>query len=224
VKLLLIEDSARLRTALQHGLRRAGHTVEAAKDGPEGLALAMAGDQDVIVLDLMLPGMDGLTVLRRLRAQGKTTHVLILSARDLVEDRVQGLRLGADDYLVKPFSFDELQARLEALARRTYHAKNPLLRKGALAIDTAARQAVCDGRAVNLTPREYGLLELLVVRCGEVLSRKELCERLYAVDRQVASNVVDVLIHSLRRKLDPEHPQRFIQTRRGLGYMIEDVP
>jgi two-component system copper resistance phosphate regulon response regulator CusR len=221
MRLLLIEDSQRLRTALESGLRKAGYAVDAAKDGVDGLWMALENDYDVIVLDLMLPGLDGLSLLRQLRERGKETHVLILSAKDLVEDRVQGLRLGADDYLVKPFSFDELCARLEALVRRSYHVKNPVIRRGPLELNTAARRVTCEGREVRLTPREHSLLEILMLRSGEVLSRRDLWERLYELDREVTSNVVDVLIYSLRKKLDSDHPQRFIQTRRGQGYLIE---
>ncbi len=223
MKLLLIEDSARLRSALEKGLHRAGYTVDLAKDGREGLWLATENDYDVIVLDLMLPEIDGLTLLQRLREAGKTTHVLILSAKDLIRDRVQGLRLGADDYLVKPFSFDELCARLEALVRRSYGAKNPLIRKGQLTLNTAARSVAHGDRPVRLTPREYSLLEILILRAGEAVSRRELWERLSEFDSTATSNVVDVLVCSLRKKLDPDDPQSLIKTRRGYGYLIEDA-
>jgi DNA-binding response OmpR family regulator len=222
MRLLLIEDSQRLRSALENGLRKAGYAVDTAPDGRDGLWMALENEYDVIVLDLMLPGVDGLSVLRQLRERGKATHVLILSAKDMIQDRVQGLRLGADDYLVKPFSFDELCARVEALVRRSYHAKNPVIRLGPLEVNTAARRVACEGREVKLTPREHSLLEILVLRSGEVLSRRELWERLYEFDREVTSNVVDVLVYSLRKKLDPDHPQRFIKTRRGQGYLIEE--
>jgi DNA-binding response OmpR family regulator len=225
MRLLLIEDSTRLRSTLERGLRRAGYAVDAAKDGREGLWLATENDYDVIVLDLMLPEIDGLTVLRTLRERGRSTHVLILSARDLVEDRIQGLRQGADDYLVKPFSFDELCARLEALVRRSYHAKNPVIRTGPLELNTASRKVTLtrrDGsREVKLTPREYSLLEVLMLRAGEVLGRRELWEHLYQFDSETASNVVDVLVYSLRKKLDPDDPQSVIKTCRGQGYVIE---
>ena len=221
MRLLLIEDSTRLRSTLEKGLRKAGYAVDAAKDGREGLWLATENNYDVIVLDLMLPEIDGLTVLRTLRERGKSTHVLILSARDLVEDRIQGLRQGADDYLVKPFSFDELCARLEALVRRSYQAKNPLIRSGPLEINTASRKVTLAGREVRLTPREYSLLEILMLRAGEVLGRRELWDRLYDFESETGSNVVDVLICSLRKKLDPDDPQSLVKTRRGQGYVIE---
>ncbi len=221
MKLLLVEDSRRLRSALENGLRRAGYALDSAADGRDGLWLAEENEYDVIILDLMLPGLDGLSVLRALREQGKTTHVLILSARDLVEDRVQGLKLGADDYLVKPFSFDELCARLEALVRRSYQAKNPRISIGPLEINTASRQVSCSGREVRLTPREYSLLEILALKPGQVLGRRQLSEHLYEFDREAESNVVDVLVYSLRKKLDPDHPHRLIKTLRGQGYMLE---
>jgi len=221
MRLLLIEDSARLRATLERGLRKAGYAVDAAKDGREGLWLATENEYDVIVLDLLLPEIDGLTVLRTLREKGAPTHVLVLSAKDMVEDRVQGLRLGADDYMVKPFSFDELCARLEALVRRSYHAKNPVIRIGELELNTVARQAWYASREVKLTPREYGLLEILVLRAGEVVSRRDLWEHLYEFDFEAGSNVVDVLVYSLRKKLDPRVPQRVVKTRRGLGYLID---
>src|SRR5258706_1697810 len=221
MRLLLIEDSPRLRSALQKGLCREGYAVDIAQNGREGLWLATENEYDVIVLDLMLPEIDGLTVLERLRGQGKDTHVLILSARDLVEDRVKGLTRGADDYLVKPFSFDELLARLQALVRRSYRVKNPHLSIGELDVHTAARRVTYRGRLVPLTPREYSLLEILVLRAGEVVSRRDLWERLYEFDSEAASNVVDVIVYSLRQKLDPQNPQSVVKTRRGLGYLVE---
>jgi DNA-binding response OmpR family regulator len=224
MRLLLIEDSARLRAVLERGLRKAGYAVDAAQDGREGLWLATENEYDVIVLDLMLPEIDGLTVLRTLRENGKTSHVLVLSAKDMVEDRVQGLRLGADDYMVKPFAFDELCARLEALVRRSYRVKNPVVRVGDLEVNTAARRAWYAGREIKLTPREYGLLEILVLRAGEVVSRRDLWEHLYAFADEAASNVVDVLVYSLRKKLGPVSAQSFIRTRRGEGYMVAREP
>ncbi len=222
MKLLLIEDSTRLRSALENGLRKAGYAVDTAKDGRDGLWMALEVEYDVIVLDLMLPGVDGLSALRQLRERGRNTHILILSAKDTVEDRVQGLRCGADDYLVKPFAFDELCARLEALVRRAYHAKNPLLRRGPLEMNTASRRVTCGGREVSLTPREYSLLEILVRRSGEVLSRRELWKSLYEFDREVTSNVVEVLIYSLRKKLSLAAARDLIKTRRGQGYLIDE--
>src|SRR5438270_7664211 len=169
--LLLIEDSPRLQASLGRGLRKAGYVVDIASDGNEGLWLAQSNRYDVIILDLMLPGLDGLSLLRRLREKQNGTHVLILTARDTVENRVSGLQAGADDYLIKPFAFEELLARVQALCRRSYRRKNPKIAIGDLEIDTAARVATREGKTIELTPREFTLLEYLAVRCGEVVSR-----------------------------------------------------
>jgi len=221
MRLLLIEDSVRLRSALVQGLSRVGYAVDAVGDGSEGLWMATETDYDVIVLDLMLPTVDGLTILRTLRDRGKETHVLILSAKDMVEDRVEGLSLGADDFLVKPFSFNELCARLQALVRRRYHAKNPRIRLGALEVNTATRRVIYAEREVKLTKREFSVLEFLVLRAGQVVTRRVLWDHLYSFDSDAGSNVVDVLVCSLRKKLDPHNPQAFIKTQRGEGYLID---
>jgi two-component system OmpR family response regulator len=223
MRLLLVEDSDRLRRWLSRGLRREGYAVDVAADGHEGLWSASENTYDVIILDLMLPGIDGLTILRTLRERGNTTHVLILSAKDMVEDRVQGLSQGADDYLVKPFSFAELCARIKALVRRSYGSKSPVLRVGELTVDTASQQVQHRGQPVSLTPREYGLMEFLVRRAGEVVSRRELWDHLYEFDSETASNVIEVMICSMRRKLGADAD--LIKTRRGQGYLIDrDVP
>ena len=224
MRLLLVEDSTRLRATLAKGLTHAGYAVDTAGDGREGLWLAGENDYDVIVLDLMLPVLDGMSVLRALRESGNATHVLILSARDMVDDRVQGLAAGADDYLVKPFSFDELCARIQALVRRSYRAKNPVLRLGELELHTAARRVICGGEEVRLTAREYSLLEILALRAGEVVSRRDLWEHLYSFDDALTSNVVDVLVCSLRRKLGAAGQPSPIKTRRGEGYLLEAPP
>lgn len=218
MRILLIEDSERLRGALARGLRKEGYAVDEAKDGKEGLWMVTENPYDVVVLDLGLPQIDGLTVLRRMREKEVQSHVLILSARDQVEDRVQGLTLGADDYLTKPFSFDELTARIRALLRRNYNAKSPVLKVGEVALTTATRRVTVGEREVKLTPREYALLEILLFRAGEVVSRQELWESLYEFEADVSSNVVDVMVCSLRKKLGNDGA---IQTRRGHGYIVE---
>jgi DNA-binding response OmpR family regulator len=218
MRLLLIEDSERLRRSLARGLRKESYAVDVAADGREGLWYASENVYDVIILDLMLPGMDGLTLLRTLRERGNETYVLILSARDMVEDRVQGLSLGADDYLVKPFAFPELCARLNALVRRSYGAKTPQLQVGNLTVDTRAHQVLQGATPLPLTLREYGLIELLARRSGKVVSRQELWDHLYEVDSETASNVIEVMICSLRRKLGPDAD--LIKTRRGQGYVL----
>ncbi|HEX5759497.1 MAG TPA: response regulator transcription factor [Thermoanaerobaculia bacterium] len=221
MKLLVVEDSERLRRSLGQGLRRAGFAVDLTADGEEGLAFAEVNDYDVIVLDLMLPKLDGLSVLRRLRLQGRKTHVLILSAKDQVEDRIRGLELGADDYLIKPFSFEELCARVRALVRRRYESKDPVLRIADLEIDTARHQASRGGLPLSLTPTEYSLLHLLALRRGRVLSRDQILDHLYDSAADVSSNVVEVLVYSLRKKLQPAGAPPLIVTRRGRGYLIE---
>ena len=172
MRVLVVEDNELLRDSLLQGLREAGFSVDVAADGQDGLWLAETGDYDVIVLDLMLPGIDGLTLLSSLREKQKDTHVLILTARDTVEDRVTGLNLGADDYLVKPFSFQELLARVQALVRRRYQQKSPTIQLGDIEVDTTRKQVTRRGVLIDLTPREYALLEYLAFRTGEVVSAR----------------------------------------------------
>lgn len=221
MKVLIIEDSARLRRSLGEGLQHAGFVVDLAEDGYSGLEFLASYSYDVVILDLMLPGIDGLEVLRRLRSAGNDVHVLILSARDQVEDRVRGLDLGADDYLVKPFSFDELCSRLQALMRRQHQAKNPVLQVGPLEVDMARRQARRDGNAIHLTPSEYNLLEFLCLRPGQVFSQSHLFDHLHDGDSETSSNVVEVWISSLRRKIHRAGEPPLIRTRRGHGYLVE---
>lgn len=221
MKLLVIEDSERLRRSLGQGLQRAGFAVDLTADGLEGLAYAEVNDYDVIILDLMLPQMDGLTLLKSLRRQGRNTHVLILSARDQVQDRILGLELGADDYLVKPFSFEELCARVRALVRRRYESKNPVLRIGDLEIDTAQQRVSRNGEILSLTPAEYSLLELLALRRGRVVTREQILDHLYDSAADVSSNVIEVLVCALRKKIQPDGVDPIIVTRRGRGYLIE---
>ena len=221
MKLLVIEDSERLRRSLGHGLRRAGFAVDLTADGREGLAYAEVNDYDVILLDLMLPGIDGLTVLRTLRQKGRKTHVLILSAKDQVQDRILGLELGADDYLIKPFAFEELCARVRALIRRRYETKSPWIRIHDLEIDMAQQKVLLRGEPVALTPTEYALLELLALRRGRVVTREQILAQLYESEADVASNVVEVLVCSLRKKIQPAGAPPVIVTRRGRGYLIE---
>lgn len=219
---LLVEDSHRLRRSLTTGLERSGYAVDTAADGEVGLRLARHNTYDVIVLDLMLPKLDGITVLRTLRDEGNNTHVLILTARDGVDDRVSGLRDGADDYLVKPFSFDELVARIEALVRRHYQRKNPEIEIGPVVIDTAARTVLLRDAALTLTKREYALLEYLAYRKGEVVSRMQIEDHLYGERNFPMSNAVDRVVCTLRKKIQPNGDAELLVTRRGLGYVLDD--
>ncbi len=220
--LLLVEDSKRLQESLGAGLRRSGYAVDIAGDGESGLRYARHNPYDVIILDLMLPVLDGLTVLRQLRAEGNDTNVLVLTARRAVEQRVQGLREGADDYLGKPFAFDELLARIEALVRRRYQEKSPVLRVGPLALDTAARIVQRGGEDVQLSRREYALLEYLTFRKGEIVSREQIEDHLYGERDFPMSNAVDRLVCSLRKKIEAPGEAPLLRTRRGLGYMLDE--
>jgi DNA-binding response OmpR family regulator len=220
MKLLVIEDYAPLRESLCQGLREEGFTVESAADGEEGLWMAQNGQADVIILDLMLPKLDGLSLLSRLRSDDTHTPVLILTARGAVEDRVAGLNRGADDYLPKPFSFEELLARVQALRRRRYDERSPALTVGSLRIETTAKRVTLGGAPVRLTPREYNLLELLARRTGEVVSRRDIWDGLYEFESETSSNVVDVYIGYLRKKLDRPGQPSMIETIRGHGYRL----
>ncbi|MGH7322430.1 MAG: response regulator transcription factor [Candidatus Rokuibacteriota bacterium] len=221
MKVLLVDDSQRLLRSLSQGLNKLGYAVDLAGDGEQGLALAETYDYHVIVLDLMLPGLPGLEVLRRLRSRGSRAHVLILSARDRVEDRVKGLQLGADDYLVKPFAFDELCARLQALVRRRHEAKDPILRLGSLEIDTARRRVSRSDTPLSLTPSEYALLEFLAYHRGRVFSQEQLVEHLRRSDADVSSNIIEVLVSGLRKKIHVHGEPPIVRTRRGFGYVVE---
>lgn len=218
MRLLLVEDSPRLQRSVAAALRRSGYAVDLAADGEDGLWRATSTAYDAIVLDRMLPKLDGLTVLRRLREAGRDTHVLLLTARDTVADRVTGLQAGADDYLVKPFALEELLARVAALCRRSYGGKQTSLSIGRLVVDPGTRQATCGGPPLDLTPREFSLLEYLARRRGEVVSRADIEAHIYDDQVDPMSNVVDSAICTLRKKLDAP----FIRTRRGHGYVLDD--
>ena len=221
MRILLVEDSKLLQRSVGTGLRKAGYAVDVTGDGAEGLWYAESNQYDVIILDLMLPGLDGLTLLRRLRAHGKDTHVLVLTAKDTVADRVRGLQTGADDYLIKPFAFEELLARVQALCRRGYGQKKSRLRIGDLEIDMAARTVKRAGDVIDLTAREYRLLEYLALRRGEVVSRSEIEEHIYGDSVDPLSNVVDSAICMLRRKITLPGGTSLIVTKRGLGYVMD---
>ena len=222
MRLLVIEDYKPLRKSLTKGLQEAGFAVDATGDGEEGLWYAMGEAYDVIILDLMLPNMDGLSILKKLRAKGRQNHVLILTARDTIDDRVKGLNTGADDYLVKPFAFEELLARVNALVRRQYAVKSPEIRVGDVVIDTRTKSVRRAGQVVELTGREYSLLEFLALRAGQLMTRTEIWEHLYDFNDEPNSNVIDVHVGHLRRKLEKNGWSRLIHTRRGMGYMLAE--
>ena len=217
MRVLLVEDEPELASALARTLSDEAFAVDIASDGDDGLYRAIEIPYDAIVLDMMLPVRDGWDVLRELRRQGRVTPVLILTARDAIEDRVRGLNLGADDYLVKPFAVEELIARLRALGRRAAAHPSPEMVLGSVRIDLTARRVYQDGLEVELTGREYSILELLVQSRGAIVSRTEISERLYTEDEELLSNAIDVHVASLRRKLGGT----LIRARRGLGYLID---
>ena len=216
MRLLLVEDDSMIGEAAKQGLRQEGHTVDWVRDGAAAEVAATGGNYDLVLLDLGLPRRDGLAVLRSWRARGATVPVVIITARDAVTDRVAGLDAGADDYLVKPFDLDELLARVRAVLRRRAGRADSTVRIGALELDTAARRVKWKGQEVTLSAREYALLEALADRPGAFLSRAQLEERLYGWQEEIASNAVEVHIHALRRKLDPN----LIRNVRGMGYTL----
>ena len=217
MRVLVVEDEADLRDALSRTLREAGYAVDCAADGRDGLFKAKAAPYDAVLLDWMLPKMDGLAVLRQMRAARCAAPVLVLTARDALPDRVAGLDAGADDYLTKPFELAELLARVRALIRRGANEPDPVLRVGPVSIDTRSRSATAGGAAANLTPREYALVEYLATHRGRVVSRTKLYDHLFDETDDSLSNLLDVHVANVRKKLGRD----FILTRRGEGYLIE---
>lgn len=220
MRLLIIEDDLDLGETLASALRHAGHQVGWARSAADAQVLLRDEIYDVLLLDLGLPGEDGLDYLRRLRKEGYKEAILILTARDAVEDRVQGLDAGGDDYLVKPFSIEELSARLRALQRRRQGRRQEQLVHGSLILDPASMQVTQDNRPIDLSRREFALLQVLLTHCGRVMSRARLEEALYGWGQDIESNTIEVHIHHLRRKLYP----KLIRTIRGVGYLIERIP
>ena len=218
MRVLIVEDEEALRDTLKARLAEAGFTVDVARDGEEGLFAALEYPLDVAIVDLGLPNLPGLELIRRVRAARKSYPILILTARDNWRDKVEGLQAGADDYVVKPFQFEEVLARLQALLRRAGGWSSPELKCGPVVLDTRAQTVRVAGATVELTTFEYRILEHLMLRAGEVVSKTELTERLYDQDFERDSNVIEVLVGRLRRKLDPEDRLRPIETLRGRGY------
>jgi DNA-binding response OmpR family regulator len=221
MKLLLVEDSTRLRNSLKRGLTKLGYAIDAVDNGREALKFIKAFDYDIVVLDILLPELDGLAVLKSMRANNIQTHVLILSAKDQVEDRIKGLDMGADDYLIKPFSFDELHARICALVRRAFTEKSPVIQVEQLAYNTTLKQLECDGHRLNLTPCELSIFEQLLLNRGRVLSHEQLELHLYDSDTIVNRNTIEAHVSGLRKKLRKHTADNIVKTRRGFGYFIE---
>ena len=223
MKLLLVEDSHRLQRSLGAGLRNSGYVLDQAFDGDQAWAFLCDSDYDIVVLDLMIPGIDGLTLLSRLRQAGKTCQVIILSARDTTEDRITGLDAGADDYLVKPFSFDELLSRLRALGRRTRTTEtslNSTLQLNGVDVDLKERIVTFDGQQIVLTPSEFNILALLAQRRGQLFTHDQLIDRLYDATSDVTRNAIEAHVSALRRKLRAVAAPALVENRRGFGYFI----
>lgn len=220
MRVLIVEDDPGTARFISQGLSEAGYAVDAASDGQEGLDYALAAPYDLIVLDILLPRLDGLRLLRELRERGIRTPILVLTARDTIEDRVRGLDSGADDYLIKPFAFSELLARVRALLRRPPLQNDPVLRIDDLEMDTVQREVRRAGRRIDLTPREFSLLEYLMRHPNQVLTRTQIAEHIWNFDFFAESNVVDVYIGYLRRKIDRGFARPLIHTVRGVGYRI----
>ncbi len=221
--MLLVEDDPRVARAVERGLVEAGHSVEIVHDGIEGLVRGEAGTHDLIVLDVLLPGMDGIEICRMLRRQGLRTPILMLTARDAVSDRVRGLDAGADDYLVKPFALEELLARVRALTRRARDgADEDTLRVGDLVLNVARREARRGDRTIELTAKEYSLLAYLMRHAGRALTKEQITDHVWGYDSETTSNVVEIYIHYLRGKVDRGFARPLIRTVRGVGYMIKE--
>ncbi len=221
MRVLIVEDEKSLADILKKGLEEEGYAVDVAYDGEDGLFMAENEPSDIVILDIMLPVIDGITILKSMRKAGVKTPVLMLTARDAVTDKVAGLDSGADDYLTKPFSFEELLARMRALLRRNTEVNSSVIVIGDLAIDTAAHEVTRGGKAVVLSAREYTLLEYMAMNRNTVLSRTSLTEHLYDRDFDLDSNVIDVFINRIRNKIDRRHGTKLIHTVRGAGYMLK---
>jgi len=225
MKILVVEDEKRVAQFIQKGLKEEGHAVDCAYDGEEGGFLAEVNEYDLIILDLMLPKKNGLTVCSEIRERGVSTPVLMLTARDAVQDKVRGLDAGADDYLTKPFVFDELLARVRALLRRGSESKAPILKIVDLELDPMSRRVTRDGKAIRLTTKEYALLEYMMRNPDRVLSRTRIGEHVWDMNFDPESNVIDVYVSHLRNKVDKGFKVSLIHTLRGQGYMLtEDAP
>lgn len=221
MRILIVEDESKTAAFLQKGLRESGFVADIAQDGEEGLFKALSQQYDLLILDAMLPRRDGWSVLREVRSQGRSVPVLFLTARSAVPDRVKGLELGADDYLVKPYAFTELLARVRALLRRRSERATDVVQIADLRVDLLGAKAQRGETRLDLAPKEFGLLSLLVRRQGEVLSRLVIAEQVWDIHFESDSNVVDVAIRRLRRKVDDPFALKLIHTVRGMGYVLE---
>ena len=224
MNVLLVEDDPKVAAHIEKGFIGEGHSCVAARDGEKGLAEALSDDVDVIVLDVMLPLLDGFTILERLRKDNVLTPVLLLSAKSQVEDKVRGLRSGANDYLTKPFHVEELTSRLNALIRRSAGKASTLINNGPYSLDIATSQVLVEQVSVNLSAHEFKVFKYLMLHVGEVVSKTTLTEHIYDQDFDLDSNVIEVFIRRLRKKLDPDSKYNFIETKRGQGYRLINFP
>ncbi len=223
MRILVVEDDKKIASFISKGLKEAGYAVDVAQDGPDGLEFGLSGVYDAAVVDIMLPGLDGLTLIERLRARKNNTPVIILSARRTVDDRVKGLQAGGDDYLTKPFSFSELLARIQALIRRdTRVTESSTLTVGDLTVDLLAREAKRGDTVIGLPAREFSLLEYLMRHPGRIVSKTSILENIYDYSFDPQTNVVDVLVCRLRNKIDKDFDRKMLHTVRGMGYVLKD--
>jgi len=221
LKILIVEDEKKVATFIKKGLEKEGFVVTVESDGEQGLDKAVNESYDIIILDLMLPKLDGFTLLQKIRNQGINTKVLILTAKANVQDRINGLNLGADDYLVKPFAFGELLARLRALLRRSYPDKNPVLQFDELSINTYTREVFRGNKKIELSAKEYALLEFLIYNVNRALNRSTISEHVWNYNFDTGTNFIDVYINRIRKKIDEGYSKKFIKTIRGFGYMFK---
>ena len=222
MKILIIEDAEKTASFLKKGLTEKGYVVDVESNGQEGLILAQVNNYDLIILDVMLPQLDGWSILKELRASDNKTHIIMLTARDDIEDKVKGLNLGADDYLVKPFAFSELVARIQTVLRRKPTIQKDILAFADLEIDFNKKKVSREGKKIELTPKEFMLLSLLIRNHNVALSRSEISEKIWNINFDTDTNVVDVHIRRLRAKIDDGFSKKFIKTVRGIGYMFDE--
>ncbi|MFA9453937.1 MAG: response regulator transcription factor [Candidatus Aminicenantaceae bacterium] len=222
MRLLIVEDDKKVGAFLERGLKEENYAVDVCRNGADSLYLAQVNPYDVIILDIMLPGKDGISVCRELRENGVLTPIIMLTAKDSLDDKILGLTEGADDYLTKPFSFEELLARIQALLRRSQDYKTKALRVGDLEMDPLRRLVTRGDQKIALTGKEYALLEYLLRNQGRILSQSMIIEHVWDMDYEGASNIVNVYINHLRRKIDKDHPVKLIKTVRGHGYQIDE--
>ncbi len=223
MKILIVEDEKKVASFIKKGLEEEYYTVDVAYDGREGLRLALVEDYDLMIMDVMLPMKDGFTLVKEIRSEKITTPVLLLTAKDTVENKVEGLDSGADDYLTKPFAFEELLARIRALLRRKEGSKSLLLKAGDLELDTQSHKVTRSGIEISLTPKEYSILEYLLRNKNHVVSRTLLSEHVYDYHFDTDTNVIDVYINKLRNKIDKQFENPLLHTIRGVGYILKEV-